>query len=101
MSILHTGEPFLGRSSPVVARTPPQTRKGRCSVAEQSFGMCNICIHRIVFELCVTEEEEQEQEQEKEQEQEERRRTKLTFSRLVFSALLKVSGTYRVDLAIE
>ena len=25
----------------------------------------------------------------------------MTFSRLVFSALLKVSGTYRVDLAIE
>ena len=54
--VLHTRGPFLGHSSPVVARTPPQTRKGRCSVAEKSFGMYNICIHRIVFELCVTEE---------------------------------------------
>ena len=54
--VLHTRGPFLGRSFPVVAGTPLQTRKGRCSVAEKSFGMYNICIHGIVFELCVTEE---------------------------------------------
>ena len=27
-----------------------QTRKGRCPVAVQSFGMYNMCIHCIVFE---------------------------------------------------
>ena len=43
---------FRGRSLPVVARTPPQPRKGRCPVAEQSFGMCDIRIHTIAFELC-------------------------------------------------
>ena len=43
---------FRGCSLPVVARALPQTRKQRCSVPEQSFGMCNICIHTIVFELC-------------------------------------------------
>ena len=68
---MHTGGPFLGRSSPVVARTPPQTRKGRCSVTEQSFGMYNIRIHRIVFELYVTEEEEEEEEEEEQEEEEE------------------------------
>ena len=54
--------------------------------------MYSIHIHRIVFELCVTEERKNE---------DERNWTKWTFSRLVFSALLNVSGTYRVDLAIE
>ena len=51
VSILHSGGRFLA-----VARTTPQTRKGRCSVEEQSFGMYNIRVHCIVFELCVTEE---------------------------------------------
>ena len=62
MSALHTGGLFLGRtcSLPVVARTPLQTRKGSCLVVEQSFGLYNIRIHCIVFELCVTEEEEEE-----------------------------------------
>ena len=41
---------FHGRSSPVVARTPPQVRKGICQVAEQSLGTWNIHIHAIVFE---------------------------------------------------
>ena len=40
-----------GCSSPVVARTPREPKKGRCQVAQQSFGMFTICIHAIVFEL--------------------------------------------------
>ena len=59
MSVLHTGGPFLGRSSPVVARTSSQTRKGKSEVVEQSFAMYNVCIHRIVFELCMMEKEEE------------------------------------------
>ena len=47
-----------------------------------------IRMHSIVFLLCLMK-------------QKERRWTKLKFSCLVFSALLKVSGTYRVDLALE
>ena len=53
-----------------------------------AFGMYNIRIHHIVFELWVTEEER-------------KKMNKIDFLRLVFSALLKVSETYRVDLAIE
>ena len=45
---------FWGTSSPVIACTPPQPRKGRCRVAEQSFGMYNIRIHTIVFELSLS-----------------------------------------------
>ena len=44
------------------------------------------------------EEREEEKEEEKE---EERRRTKSKFSSLVFSTLLKISGTFRVDIALE
>ena len=46
----HLWRQFRGCSLPVIARTPPQTRKGRCPVAKQSFGMCNICIQGILFE---------------------------------------------------
>ena len=60
--------------------------------------MYNIRTRRIVFELCLSEKKKERRRKKKE---EERRRTKLTFSRLVFSGLLKVSRTYRVDLAIE
>ena len=35
---------FRGRSSQVVARTPPENRRGGCQEAEQSFGVCNIRI---------------------------------------------------------
>ena len=38
---------------------------------------------------------------EEQERKKERRLTKLTFSHLVFSTLLKVSETYIVDLAIE
>ena len=38
----------------VVTRTPPQTRNGRCPVAEQTFGMCNIHINTTVFELSLS-----------------------------------------------
>ena len=57
VSILHTGGPFLCSSLPLIARTTPQTRKGKYPVIEQSFGMYNIYVHCIVFELCVTEKE--------------------------------------------
>ena len=42
-------------SSPAVTHTQHQTRKGRSPLAEQLFGMYNICLHHILFELCVTE----------------------------------------------
>ena len=53
---------FRGCSSPVIARTWPQTRKGRCPVAEQSFGMWNIRIHTVVFELSLSAKEERKKE---------------------------------------
>ena len=37
---------------------PSQTWKERCLIAEQSFGMYNIRIHHVVFELCVTKKKE-------------------------------------------
>ena len=40
---------FWGRSSPVIAHKWLQTKKGISSLAEQSFSMCNICIHCILF----------------------------------------------------
>ena len=52
MSVLYcrrTVGQFLGRSSSVIARMTPQTRKGRCPGAEQLFGMYNIhytCLKR-------------------------------------------------------
>ena len=49
---------FHGHSSPVVPLTQLQTRKGRSPTAEQSFGMCNFQIERIVFELCKKKERE-------------------------------------------
>ena len=58
--------------------------------------MYNIRTRRIVFELCLSEKKkERTKKNNKEDEQ------NWLFPRLVFSALLKVSGTYRVDLAIE
>ena len=50
--------------------------------------MYNIRTRRIVFRAMLVRKEE-------------RKMNKIDFSPLVFSALLKVSGTYRVDLAIE
>ena len=49
---------FQDCSSPVIARTPPQSGKGKCPVAEQLFGVCSIRIHHIVFEYCMSEKEE-------------------------------------------
>ena len=51
------GDKFQGHSSQVVAHILPQTRKGRCSLAEASFGMCSIHIHTIVFELILSKKE--------------------------------------------
>ena len=70
--LAYGGGTFLGCSSPVVARTPPQTRKGRCPVVQQSFDMYDIRIHRIVFEVhvCVLEKKEEEEEEEKKKEDE-------------------------------
>ena len=36
---------------PLVARTPVQTRKGRCPVVKESFGMYNIRIHCAIEQL--------------------------------------------------
>ena len=55
---------FWGHSSLVVACTPPQRRKGRYLVAEQLFGMWNIHIHTIVFELSLSAKEERNKEDE-------------------------------------
>ena len=54
---------FLGRSSPVVASTPPQTRKGTCLVAEESFNTYHIRICRIGFELCMSEKKKEEEDE--------------------------------------
>ena len=62
VTVLHIGGPFLGSSSAVVARTPPQTRKGRYLVEEQSFGMYNFRIHCILFELCLSEKKKKKEE---------------------------------------
>ena len=56
---------FRDHSLPVVARMLSQTRKGRCLVAEQLFGMCIIRIHAIVFELSLSNEEERKKERKK------------------------------------
>ena len=66
----HLWRQFRGRSSPVVAHTPPRPRKGRCPVAAQSFGVlfgvCNIHIHTIVFDLSSSAKEERKEERRKE-----------------------------------
>ena len=49
-NVLLTGGQFHSLSSPVVARTPPQTRNGRCPVEEQLFGMYN-CSYTAQFWL--------------------------------------------------
>ena len=43
----------------------------------------------------------EEKKKKKKKKEEEERRTKLKFSSLVFSNLLKVSGTFGVDIALE
>ena len=83
---------FWGRSSPVVGRMPPKARKGRCPVAEQSFGMCNICIHTIVFELRLDN---------KERKKERKKMNKTKIFTGGFSNLLRVSGSFTVDLVTE
>ena len=79
---------------PVVTHMPPQTREGICPVEEQLFGMYTTHMHCIAFKLSVGKNEE-------ERKYEERRLTKLKFSCLVFSNLIKVSRTNRVDVALE
>ena len=79
---------FYGHCSPVVARTSPQTRKN-CSVAELSFGMHNVRIHHILCKLCMMEEERKKED------------AVIDISRFIFITLREVSGTQRVDLAIE
>ena len=80
---------FCGRSLPVIACILPQTSKGRCPVAEQSFGVYIIRIHHIVFELCFLEKEER------------NKTNKIEFFTFGFLTLIKVSRTHSVDLAIE
>ena len=67
---------------------PSQTRKGRLPVAEQSFGIYNVCVHTIIFELNLSERER-------------KNVNKIETLHMIFLNLLKVSGTYTVDLAIE
>ena len=56
-NVLRPGGLFCDRSSQVIARTPPQTKK-KCLVVEQLFGMYNICIYHIAFKLCVSKKKE-------------------------------------------
>ena len=56
---------FHGRSSSVVARTPPKTKNGRFQVAEQSLDTWNIRIHTVVFKLSLSEIEERKNERKK------------------------------------
>ena len=77
---------FCGRSSPGIAGAPPKTRKGRCPVVKQSFGMYNI--RCIVFKLCVSQIRKKEYEQK-------------WFFMFGFLHFGKVTGTYRVDLATK
>ena len=79
---------FQGHSLSVIAHTQLQTRKEGSPLAEQLFGMCNIHIRHIVFELCVQCMCDDEQE-------------KLKLSCLFFATLSKLSGTNRADLALE
>ena len=66
--------------------------------------MHNIHTHCVVFELCIIEKKEERRKQGKKvrskqrKKGKERRRTNSKLSCLVFSNLLKVSGTYRVNL---
>ena len=92
-SVLHTGGLFCSNSSLIIACTcmPSQTRKGRCLVLEELFDMYNIQIHHIVFNFCAT----------KKGRRNKMIKTRLKFSRLVFSILRTVSRTYGEDLAIE
>ena len=68
---------------------------GVYTLAEQLLGMCNICIHTIVFKLCSGNQER------KKERKKERRRTESKFSHVVFLNLIRVSEIYTVDLAIE
>ena len=81
---------FWGCSFPVVTYTQLQTRKERSSLAEQSLGMYSIYLHHIFLELAMHSEKEERKKQ--------TRWTKLEFSHLVLLILIKVSGTYRVNL---
>ena len=66
-----------------------QTRQEKCPVAQQSFGMYmyNVCIHCVVFELCMAEKERTRDEQNR----------NFAFG---FPNFEKASKTYGVDLAI-
>ena len=45
----------------VIAQAQFQTRKGKCLLAEQLFGMCNIHISRVVFGLCMSEKKKEDE----------------------------------------
>ena len=62
-------------------------------LAEQSFGMFNTCIQRILLQLFLAKKKEGKKKKQDEQNQK--------FLCLVFLTLSKVSGTNRVDLALE
>ena len=59
--------------------------------------MFNICIHNIVFEICLMKQKERKKEKRKER----KKMDKIEIFMFGFSTLLKVSGTYRIDLALE
>ena len=52
-TVLHYGDSFEA-----VAHTQLRTSRNDSPLAEQSFGVSNIHIHRIVFELCVEKKKE-------------------------------------------
>ena len=72
---------------------------GRNRLARHSFGVLKICKDLILFELCLWKKKERKKERKKEEE--ERRLTKSKFSSLFFSNLLKFSGTFELDIALE
>ena len=63
---------------------------GSNRVARQSFGMLKICKDHILFELCLWKKKERR-----------KKMNKSKFSSFGFSNLLKVSGTFGVDIALE
>ena len=60
--------------------------------------MFDICIRRILFELYLTKNKERKKERRKE---DKKKMNKIKISCLVFLTLLRVSGTYEVDIALE
>ena len=64
---------------------------GSNRLARQSFGMLKIRKDRILFELCLWEKKEERR----------KKMNKIEIFKFGFSNLLKVNGTFGVDIALE